>query len=418
MNNIQSGQPAITKPSLFYGYIVAFAAFCIIFAAFGIRFSYGVFFVPMSTELGWNNATTAVAFSISAIIEGIFNIILGGMTDKYGPRLILTGCGILMGLGYCLMPLVHFAWQFYLFYGLLIGIGMGGVFVPLVSITTRWFKVRRSLMSGLVISGISLGMVVFSPLATHLISTCGWRNAFLVLGISLASITVIGAQFLKRDPSSMGLLPDGVKNDTSLKESIAVSGVSFKEALKSYQIWIVFFVFFAIGFYLVGNQLFLVPDAIHSGINISTAAYILSTFGGVTLLGLIIFGVAGDKIGNKRIFVICFILCLIASAVIVTNNWPASFFIFAMIAGLARGGLSSSMSPLTASLFGLKSHGVIFGFCGFGNTIGQAIGPYMIGRVLDYNENYNIALSTCAIVILIGLILVLVLKPIKDYHED
>jgi MFS family permease len=317
-----------------------------------------------------------------------------------------------MGLGYCLMPLVHSAWQFFLFYSLLVGIGMGGVFVPLISIITRWFKVKRSLMSGLVIAGVSLGMVVISPLASHFISSLGWRNAFLALGAGLAFITIIAAQFLKRDPSTMGQLPDGAQNDSS-QEPIEVSGVSFKEALRSYQVWIVFFIFFALGFYLIGNQIFLVPGAIHAGMNSATAALVLSTYGGITLLGLIIFGVVADKMGNKLVFMLCFILCLIASAAIVTNNWPASFFVFSVVAGLARGGLSSSMSPLVASLFGIKSHGVIFGFCGFGNTIGQAVGPYIIGRVVDYNQNYHIAFSVSAVIILIGILPFLLLKPIK-----
>ena len=82
--------------------------------------------------------------------------------------------------------------------------------------------------------------------------------------------------------------------------------------------------------------------------------------------------------------------------------------------GQLSGGMSSAISPLVASLFGLKSHGVIFGFCGFGCTVGQATGPYIIGIVLDYTHNYNTALSLCAIMAIIGFILVMILKPMKD----
>jgi MFS family permease len=410
--------PPLAKTSIFfYGYIVALAAFCIFFASFGIRFSYGVFFTPMSTELGWNSATTALAFSISALMEGIFNIVLGGMTDKYGPRIILTACGLIMGLGYCLMPLVNSAWQFFLFYGLFVGIGMGGVFAPLITIVARWFKLRRSLMSGLVICGNSLGMLVVSPLATQLIVSHGWRNTFLVLGMALTVIIVIAAQFLKRDPSTLGLLPDGKKIGSGQEEHLLVSGFTFKEALRSYRIWLVFIIFFALGFYVVGNQIFLVPDAIHSGMNSASAAYILSTLGGANILGLIVFGAMGDKIGNRRMFIFGYILYLLASAVILTHNMGVSFFIFAIMAGLAGGGMASSMSPLVASLFGLKSHGVIFGLCGFGCTIGQAAGPYIVGWIFDSTQNYTSALSVCAVIALLGLVLTLVLKPMKNSKQ-
>jgi MFS family permease len=406
-------QSQLKSSVVFYGYIVAIAAFCIFFASFGIRFSYGVFFTPMSTDLGWSSATTALAFSISALMEGIFNIILGGLTDKYGPRLILTACGILMGLGYCLMPLVNSAWQFFLFYGLLVGIGMGGVFAPLITIIARWFKVRRTLMSGLVICGNSFGMLVISPLATQLIVSHGWRNTFLILGLAVTVVIVIAAQFLKRDPSLMGLLPDGRQTNTSQEERLQVSGVSFKEAFRSSQIWMVFIIFFSLGFYTVGNQIFLVPDAIHSGMSSTSAAYILSTLGGVNILGLIVFGALGDKIGNKRLFLFGFVVYSLASAIILVHNAGLSFFIFAILVGLAGGGMASSMSPMVASLFGLKSHGVIFGFCGFGCTIGQAVGPYIVGWLFDISQNYSIALSVCAVIALLGLTLALILKPMK-----
>jgi MFS family permease len=403
-----------TKSRFFYGYVVVFAAFCISFAAFGIRFCYGIFFIPMSTELGWNNATTALAFSISALMEGVFNVILGGLTDKYGPRVILTVSGLIIGLGYCLMPLVHSAWQFYVFYGLIVGVGMGGIFVPLISVVARWFTVRRTLMSGLVITGNSFGLLVVSPLTTSLIGSHGWRNTFLIMGIAITIVIVLAAQLLKRDPSSMGLLPDGRPVKPGKREHVAATGLSFKQALKTNQIWLVFIMFFAMGFYFVGNQIFLVPDAINTGMSPTSAALILSTLGAVNAIGMITLGATGDRIGSKRIFILCFMMCLLASISITTNTLHASFFVFAVVGGLAIGGLCASMSPLVASIFGLRSLGIIFGFCGFGNTIGQAVGPYLVGRVLDYNHNYQIALSVCGMVIAIGLILILALRPIRS----
>jgi len=403
----------------FYGYIVVIASFFIFFAAFGIRLSYGVFFMPMSTELGWSNSTTALAYSISAIIEGIFNIIFGGLTDKYGPRIVTTICGVLIGAGYCLMPFVHSIWQFYLFYGLILGVGMGGIFAPLIAVITRWFKTRRSVMSGLVISGNGLGLLVVSPLATQLIIREGWRSAFLIIGISVLIIIVVAAQFLKRDPSLLGLLPDGRPSTSAQAETPVVSGLSFRQTLKSYQTWLCFFMFFTMGFYLVGNQIYLVPDAVNAGMSVTNAALILSTFGVMNVVGNFGLGVVADKIGNKRIFFFGFMVLMLSSLFIVAGNFLASFFIFAIIAGLANGGMTTSMAPLVASLFGLKSIGVIAGLCGFGNTLGQAAGPYVIGNILDRTHNFQAALSICIIVAFAGLILLINLKPVKNaLHES
>ena len=58
---------------IFYGLIIAIAAFFILFSAYGLRFAYGVFFKPMAGQLGMNAATTSAAYSISFFMEGVFS---------------------------------------------------------------------------------------------------------------------------------------------------------------------------------------------------------------------------------------------------------------------------------------------------------------------------------------------------------
>jgi len=407
-------QVAAAKPGFFYGYIIAIAVFLILFMALGTRFAYGVFFNSMSAELHWNNAATALGFSISVLMEGIFCIILGGMTDKYGPRLVISIAGILVGLGYCLMPLIHSTWQFYLFYGVIIGIGMGGMFNPLVSTISRWFNVRRTLMTGLAISGNSLGLTIISPVATSLIHVYGWRTTFLAFGIVILIVVLTAAQFLKRDPSVLGLLPDGKPGRTVSGVAPEVSGLSFRQALKSYQCWLVFGILFASSFFFLSYQIYIVPDAIHNGMSDSHAAYILSVMGFGSIIGMLGLGALADRIGNRLIYIFGFILCVVASLAVVTNDIPAFYFIFAFLLGLACGSMVSSQAPLVASLFGLKNLGAIFGVCGAGATLGQAVGPYIVGMLLDFTRDYNLALSFCFILAILGVVFLLILRPLQN----
>jgi MFS family permease len=55
-------------------------------------------------------------------------------------------------------------WQLYLFYGLIIGIGMSGIWVPLMSTVARWFNKKRSLMTGIVIAGAGIGQLIAPPI--------------------------------------------------------------------------------------------------------------------------------------------------------------------------------------------------------------------------------------------------------------
>jgi OFA family oxalate/formate antiporter-like MFS transporter len=76
--------------------------------------------------------------------------------------------------------------------------------------------------------------------------------------------------------------------------------------------------------------------------------------------------------------------------------------------------LASSQSPITASLFGVKSLGLLFGCVGFGFTLGAASGPYVTGRVVDASGSYQIAFIICAVVSLIAFMVAFLLKPLKN----
>jgi MFS family permease len=376
---------------LFYGFIIAIAAFFVLFSSYGARFAYGVFFKPMAQQLHFSAATTSAAYSISFFIEGIFSLISGGLADRFGPRIVISLSSLLVALGYFLMPLVHSQWQLYLFYGVIIGVGMGAMFVPLVSMTARWFSARRNLMTGLVSSGAGVGMLIVPSSASHLIDSYGWRTSFAIIGAIILIVVFTAAQFMKRDPSKIGTVPYGETGDPLDDGVKTVEGHAFKEALQIPQFWIVFIMIFWFGAFAMTYNIHVVPDAISSGMNPNTAAHILAVSGLLLVIGRILLGTAADTIGNKPIFIICFALSAAAFLFIALMHEHWAFFVLAVFIGFSQGGIGTSQSPLVASMFGLKSHGLILGFIGFGYTIGASLSPYFAGLLFDSTGNYRIA---------------------------
>ncbi len=365
----------------------------------------------MAKDLGWSSATTAAAFSISMIMEGIFSFVMGGLADKFGPRLILTISSLLVGLGYGLIPLTHSVWQLFLFYGVILGIGMGGMFVPLVAIVARWFTARRTLMTGLVSSGTGIGMIIVSPVAYQLILKFGWQTTFVIMGLIVFVVSMVAAQFLKRDPYTMGLVPLGEEKGA---RTAPAAGFSFREAIGTQQFWFIFWMIFWFGFYSTSINVHIVPDAIDQGMSPELAAYILPVSGAWLIIGRIVLGTTADKFGNKRVFILGYILSSLALFWIAFSSALWAFFLFAAIIGFSQGGIGTSQSPMVASLFGLKSHGLTFGLVGFGFTIGAAVGPFATGFLFDLTGSYNIALIVCGITSVIALIITLLIRPIGD----
>jgi MFS family permease len=137
--------PNKTGPRFFYGYIVVITTFIIMVVLWGAYSVYGIFFNPLISEFGWARAVTSGAFSLSMILSGVIGMVMGGLTDRFGPRIIMTLSCLLFGLGHLLMSQVSTLWQLYLYYGVIIGVGMGGSWVPLLSLVARWFLGEEAL---------------------------------------------------------------------------------------------------------------------------------------------------------------------------------------------------------------------------------------------------------------------------------
>ena len=141
------------KPRIYYGYIIVIISLFILPVAMSPQGTFGLFFKPLSMEFGWTRVMTSGAMSLHLILAGLLSIIVGRLNDRFGPRVVITTFGIILGIGYLLMPQIHFIWQLYLIFGVLMPLGPSGGWVPTVSTVARWFKKRRGTMTVLVGGG-------------------------------------------------------------------------------------------------------------------------------------------------------------------------------------------------------------------------------------------------------------------------
>ena len=395
---------------LFYGYFVVAASFIIMLGVWSAYYAFGVFFKPLLNEFGWTRAMTSGAFSLATINSGFMSLAMGWLTDRVGPRPVMTVCGLFLGLGYFLMSSISAIWHFYLFFGVIVGIGMSGSFVPIMSTVPRWFVSKRNLMTGIVASGIGGGGFIGPPVASWMISNYGWRMSYVIMSGVVILLVVLSAQIIKRDPAQVGLQPYGGKVEDKLQSSPEDEDISLRKAVLTSQFWLVFGNMFCFGLCVFSIMVHISPHAIELGMSPFKAANILALVGGFGIAGKIILGRAGDVVGSRMTLILGFILMSTTLIFLVPVKSSWALFLFACVFGFAFGGCAVSHPPLVASLFGLNSLGMVFGLLNFGFSSGGAIGPLFTGLMFDSFSSYRLAFTVLAIFSFIGLILMVFLK--------
>jgi len=360
--------------------------------SWGTYNSFGIFFLPVQTTFGWTRADTALATSYAQLATALAAVGTGWLTDKLGPRVVVAVLGSFLGIAYLLMSTVSSITQFHLYYGLIASIGLSTATAPIMATVARWFVKRRGFMTAVVKVGTGAGQVIMTIVAGVLITGYGWREACVVLAIiGIVGIVPI-AQLLKHDPREMSLQPYGINepNGTGPDYTSKVQ-LSIRDCIQTHQFWIVCAVYFLSGYATQGLMVHIVSYAMDSGITMVQAATITSVVGAVSIAGRLALGGAGDKIGNRRALIVCFVFLTISLCFLQFARGIWMLYLFALIYGFGHGGFFAVMSPMVAELFGTKHQGVNLGVVLFLQAAGSALGPLVTGYIFDITGSYQLA---------------------------
>lgn len=298
-------------------------------------------------------------------------------------------------------------WQLYLFWGLLIGIGLSTHDVITLSTVARWFPRQRGLMSGIVKVGTGCGQMTIPLLAAALVASLGWRTACLIFGAGALVVLLAAAQLMRSDPDSDAARSSasGATGARASSGSVA-PGPTYQAALRMPALWMLCAVQFLVFSCLMTMTVHIVPHAIDLGASRATAASVLATVGGISLLGRLAVGGTIDRIGGRRALLACFALLLVSLVWLQFAEVAWMLFVFAILYGVAHGGFFTVTSPIVAELFGTRAHGALFGTVLFFGSLGGAIGPLAAGAMFDALGSYRVAFGALCVLAALGAILV------------
>jgi MFS family permease len=392
---------------IFYGWYIVASAFVILFFNAGSRFSFGVMFKPMIEDFGWSRASLSLVFFLNMAFYAFSLIVAGRLYDRYGPKWIICLSTLLLSTGFMLTAFITSLWQFFVVYGVVAAMGLGGPSVSLMAaITSKWFEKLRGLAISIALAGSSLGQFILVPLVTVITLSHGWRFSYFAIGLVMLVVNIILVVLVMRgDPDALGKRPFGYRSTEGAGEDQRGSGtrlrdLGLRDAMHTRSFWLFSTVMFVCGSgdFLVATHL--IPLVTDYGISPVTAGHMLALFGLMSLAGLLIAGPLSDVVGNKIPIALTFLLRFLLFLLVLRYQTLGSFYVFALLFGFTLLITAPLNATLMGKLYGFSHVGLITGCITTIHHVGGGLWTYMGGLIFDQTGSYQLAFVLSAIMAL------------------
>ncbi|MDU2065066.1 MAG: MFS transporter [Sporomusaceae bacterium] len=414
------------EKKFFYGWWIVFVAFLSVAITYGTKGVFGVVQLQMLDELHWTRASIAGAMSANMLVYALAAPFVGKFMDKVGIRTVLMVGGFLTGVAFLLVTTVTETWQFYLYYGLLLGLANTGMgMIPGPTAVNRWFVRKRGRALSMALVASPGGIAVFTFLAKDLLPTIGWKGLVSIMGIASFVLVILPAYFFMRsNPEEMGLLPDG---DTEKPQATVAAAAGPDQS--SERQWTltqlftsplalgVFFAYFVMGGNGWAQQVHQVPHLIKMGLSKDAATVALGMNMILAVLSMLIWPAISDFI-KRRTAVILSLLIQAAGTMLLLNAHDMTMtYAFVVIMGISHYGSYGLFSAFAADTFGRKSLGTVSGAMAMIGAGGAALGIYAGGAIYDATGSYNLLWQVGFGGLLAGALLVFLMRS-KDAAQS
>lgn len=379
-------------------------------AAYGIWWSFSIFYVEILREFGWSRGGTATIFTVGSVVYGFGSLLAGALVDRLGPRKLFPfACG-LIAAGCLINFLAQKLWHFYIAYGVFIGLGViCAGFVPMTAVLSNWFVRRRGAALGVALIGNIQPPLLAVPIQI-LIAACGWRMSYAILGAAVLLIVApLTALLMRTHPRDVGLEPDGLRAGAGaggsgppgsrpaveiVDRKWAETDWTLARAARTRRFWLLCAMMAAMGTGAGMIMHHLVPMAIDAGHTAALAAFIFS-LAGLCSIGGRLGGFVSDRWEREAVFTVLagfFILSALALLAMIQTRQAWPLYLYAAAYGLGAGLSSPVFGAGAADLFIGRSFGAILGFINISYGIGQGLGAWAGGAVFDRSGSYAPAL--------------------------
>ena len=376
--------------------------------------AFGVVILPLQDEYGWSQGSITLAYGINSVVTAIASPAAGWIGDRFGVRKAMALGSLMFIAGMVITGVIQEMWQFYMAFGVILGIAQAIFLVPLLPGVMRWYRRQLGWGMGILMASWGLGPAVAVPLMVYLLVHLGWQNTFWATAGGLTVIMAILIYLYKNTPSDIGTDPYGTLTGESVREEVVIDKARARTFVKSMKKTAAYYNMSSIHFLgCVGHAIilvYLIPIAIQEGISLVSAASILTVMTAVSVPSRLFVPVLAEKIGVRTIMAIFFFLQGVTVIMLFWTHEQWMFYLFALVFGIGYGGESGGFPILNRRYYGHAPQGSPYGFQMLGAGLGMALGGWIGGVIFDATGGYDLALTISVIASLVGMASIMLLE--------
>jgi len=196
MSDTSAGAKPWTEGANYRWLQLAMGIVCMAMIA-NLQYGWTLFVDPIDAKYHWGRAAIQAAFTFFVLTETWLVPIEAWFVDKYGPRIVVTFGGLMIGISWVLNSVASSVFMLYVA-AVIAGVGAGAVYGTCVGNALKWFPDRRGLAAGATAAGFGAGAALTVIPIAHMIAASGYEHAFFTFGIGQGVIVLLLAQFLRK----------------------------------------------------------------------------------------------------------------------------------------------------------------------------------------------------------------------------
>ena len=345
--------------------------------------------------LGW-------AFSLAIFFLGMSAAFLGNFVEKdiHKSSFIATICFAVGVAGAGLAVRWHSMALLLIFYGVIMGFGLGLGYLSPVKTLMLWFKDNKGLATGLAVAGFGAAKMIFAPIITALIKAVNVEVTLYILAGIWFVMMFVGHLLLKKPNDWV---------ETHEKFDVKAFFARFKifTDIKFIGIWLVFYINITCGLALISHE-----KAIYTAVGLSGVAALLGTLTGFfNAAGRLGYSTIGDHLKDRNsVYKIILIselavslLALLTGAI--SNELVVICVALLILVNLGYGGGFSNLPTLLSDVYGMGSisslHGIALSAWAFAGLTGNQIADLILHKTGNYQNIliFTVVLYTIALLV-------------------